>query len=280
MRKAMVRLEHGYFDTVVDGRRKYLTLQGLSRLLRHVIVRFVEQQPKVEFEPYDYSLERAGVIRARLDPSMWVWRADGEISMMGRDKLEGFSEQLAAVLLQRQGATLNDMREVLSKFMAHAQHMKAVQRIPYLALVALYNSVAGDKSVEVTAEASKWIDQELSRPSAPALVVYACFEKEPDWPIKVHVEQFQQYLSARGANSGIRFPKLFETAIRLQLAKRHLAAGDFNAYRESIEDAVDNHPGADALRLFSERQEVDQTLSWRILLPKPSHDETATSSDA
>ena len=40
----------------------FLTLQGLTRLARHVITEFIRRQPKVETEDYDYRYEQSGIV--------------------------------------------------------------------------------------------------------------------------------------------------------------------------------------------------------------------------
>jgi hypothetical protein len=107
---------HGFHESTLVDRTKMLTLQGLSRLMRNVIIEFVSRQPTVANEPYSYGLERAGVIQMRLAPEYWVGRSEGDISGAGRDKLEGFLEQLGLALLQSPGATISDLRSVLTKF--------------------------------------------------------------------------------------------------------------------------------------------------------------------
>ena len=47
-------------DTFLVGRARMLTIQGLARLVRHVINEYIERKPKVKTEVYDYRPERAG----------------------------------------------------------------------------------------------------------------------------------------------------------------------------------------------------------------------------
>ena len=49
-----VTLEHNHGDTATEGRTTHLTLQGLSRLMRSVIIEFVMQQHTLKHEPYNY----------------------------------------------------------------------------------------------------------------------------------------------------------------------------------------------------------------------------------
>ena len=49
-----VTLEHNHGDTATEDRTTHLTLQGLSRLMRSVIIEFVMQQHTLKHEPYNY----------------------------------------------------------------------------------------------------------------------------------------------------------------------------------------------------------------------------------
>ncbi|MBY5927340.1 MULTISPECIES: hypothetical protein [unclassified Halomonas] len=67
-------MPHGHREVVEIERRPVLTIQGLARVTRHTIRRFIADGPKVEIEEYDYSLERAGVVSMQVAPQYWVGR--------------------------------------------------------------------------------------------------------------------------------------------------------------------------------------------------------------
>jgi hypothetical protein len=58
----------GYSETAIIERATHLTLQGLARLMRSVILEFVTRQPLLVQEPYPYRLERSGLVQMRLAP--------------------------------------------------------------------------------------------------------------------------------------------------------------------------------------------------------------------
>ena len=73
----VVVLGHGYGETTLHERKAYLTLQGLSRLMRNVIIEFVSSQPSLDREPYPgYYLERTNIIQLRMAPQYWVGNAE------------------------------------------------------------------------------------------------------------------------------------------------------------------------------------------------------------
>jgi hypothetical protein len=275
-----VTMGHGFSETAIEGRSRMLTLQGLSRLMRHIIMTFVERQPSVDKEAYDYHLELSGVTQVRLVPNYWVGRADGDLSDAGRDKLEGFLEELASHLLQPD-SKITDLTDVLSKFAVQAQNMKAVKRLPYLAIHMMYSALVGPEAVQMTASLQKMAERELDAPSSESLMVHTLFRQLPDWPMDQHRAALDNYRSRRGAKSGIRFPRLFEAAIALDLAERYRAAGNAVVCKGVLSEAADDFPECEALRVFAEGDDVvAQARWWEVLLPKPEPKPNSVGSSA
>ena len=276
----MVTLGSGHFETTIEGRRRMLTLQGLSRLIRHVIVTFVQRQPTVENEAHDYSLELVGIAQVRLAPSFWVARADGDITGAGRDKFEGFLEELATVKMGQPGATITDITEVLKKFVVLAPNMKVDKLRPYLALLVMFNAIAGEKAIPRTAQVEALIQRNLGAPCSEALVAFAFFGEVPEWSLEDHCRQLQDYRRRRGNKSGIRFPRVFEAAVALELAERYRSAGQFERCKEMAGEAADDYPEHTELRRLVGVLAEDTSLRWReVLLPKQEAIESEHSSE-
>ncbi len=85
--KMLTLAEYSEFCVIED--KKWLTLQGLSRLARHVIIEFVMKQKIIEKEPYNYSLERTNIFQVHLAPQYWIAVPDFSEGA-GVQKLEGF----------------------------------------------------------------------------------------------------------------------------------------------------------------------------------------------
>ena len=83
-------------DTVRVEGATLLTFQGISRLARHVTLEFVDRQPKLEVEQYDYSGERHGVVKMPLSPEYWIGDAKNITLNVGTKRLEGFLSQLSS----------------------------------------------------------------------------------------------------------------------------------------------------------------------------------------
>lgn len=262
-----VSMGHNHSEIAIEGRTTHLTLQGLSRLMRSVIIEFVMRQPSVEHEPYDYHLERTGVIQVRLAPEYWIWRTDGDIKMHGRDKLEGFLEQLALCLLKESDFVLTDLRPVLSAATEFIPSLKKQLRLPYLALHVLFNlHVSGQNSVATPAAIAKLIERELNEASPEALITHALSGQTIPWSLDVHQSTLQSYLNRRATASGLRFPRLFEAALALELAERFRAAGNMEECHRVVALAVENHPGHIRLLEFETKLQATVPIIWRDLM--------------
>lgn len=265
----MVAMSHGFNEIASDGRTSNLTLQGLSRLMRSIIIEFVMRQPTVDREPYDYHIEQAGVMQVHLAPQYWVGRAEGELENAGRDKLEGFLQQLEACLLKQPDSAITDMRAVLGEVVGLFPRMSKAKRLPYLVLHALFNfHVSENDAAPTPSTLTSLIKEELSEPSSASLVGHALLEQLVDWPLDVHKRSVTDYFRLRSKASGVRFPRTFEAAISLDLAERYRLAGEENECRAIVGLSVENHPGNFELLQFEKVLDMEVPIIWRdIMLP-------------
>lgn len=264
-----VTLGHSHGETAIEDRTTHLTLQGLSRLMRNVIIEFVMRQPTVLHEPYNYHLERSGVVQVRMAPQYWVGCAEGDISKAGRDKLEGFLEQLASCLLREPDSVVTDLRPVLAVTSEVVPRLEKRLRLPYLALHLLFNMHVTKQNWAVMPSAVEaLIEEELIEPSSEALIAHTLAGQTVQWSLEVHREALKTYLRRRAAANGLRFPRLFEAAITLELAERLRCAGDMEGCRTVVALAVENNPGHTRL-LEAERNLMSAVqISWRdVMLP-------------
>jgi hypothetical protein len=273
----VIVLGHGYGETMLHERIPHLTFQGLSRLMRNVIIEFVMRQPSMAYEAYNYRLERSGIVQVRLAPQYWVGNTNGELRNAGRDKLEGFLEQLAPCLLKEQGAILTDLRPVLSAAAEFVPGSNTALRLPYLAMHDLFNQIvsAGDRAPMPTV-IEKLIRKDFARPSSEALIAHAIAGRVVDWPLEDHRQAVDTYFKRRGKPNGLRFPRLFEAAVSLALAERYRLAGDMDNCRLMVALAVESHPGHQRLLQLETELVPDVPIHGSgILLPPPASDAVA-----
>lgn len=278
----MVTMGHGYAETALDERSTHLTLQGLARLMRSIIIEFVMRQPSVDREPYDYRFERSGVVQVRLAPQYWVGNAEGDIKKAGGRKLEGFLQQLELWLLKQPNVVVTDMRPVLARAVEFIPNTQKQLRLPYLALHFLFNWYTSEQDSAPSPPAIRaLIEQELREPSSESLIAHALSDQSVDWSLEVHQQTVDNYLRRRAAASGLRFPRTFEAALTLDLAERYRLVGDVDACKAMVALAVENHPGHVGLLEFERIFRAEGPISWRnVILPaskEPTSEPVASS---
>lgn len=252
----------------VEG-KTHLTLRGIARLARHVIIEFIRRQPKVKTENYDYSRERAGIMQMPLAPEYWVGNAENVNPASGRRRLEGFLQQLTACMMQENDAVITDLHDLLRKVEGMLSTMSEGSRRPFLALYFLYDSVLPINRKMPNAE---MIDEryksELESPSIESMVTHLLLGAHIDWPIETHRGIHEAYFSQREQKSGLKIPRSLEAGICLVLAERHRAMGDLEVARDCIRKAVENCPGREKLVVLEEEFCPVKELEWqRIMLP-------------
>ncbi|PJH88533.1 MULTISPECIES: hypothetical protein [Pseudomonas] len=273
----VVVLGYGFGETALHERATFLTLQGLSRLMRNVIIEFVKGQPSLTHEEYDYVLERSGVIKMQMAPQYWVGNAEGDLINAGRRKLEGFLEQYVPCILKEEGATLTDLRPVLSAVAELLPDSKKAPRLPYLALYVLFNAVVSEEQrAPISESINRLIQQELSQPSTETLIVCAILGKMINWPLETHHQELENYFKRRRSPSGLRFPRLFEAAMSLDLAERYRLLSNVNKCREMVALAVESHPGHHQLVQMEAEITLDTPILWAdVLIPRSTSGDDA-----
>ena len=67
----------------------FFTYGGLIRLVRHIIINFVEKCEKVEKEDYPWHSELPGTVNIKLSPTIWLGKAKDNDGSRGIANLEG-----------------------------------------------------------------------------------------------------------------------------------------------------------------------------------------------
>jgi hypothetical protein len=259
-----------YSETCLIDSKPWLTIQGLSRLARHVITEFILRQTSVDKEVYDYSLERSGTIQMPLAPQYWVGK-QGIYPGSGSKKLEGFLSQIADHMTKIPNAIVTDLRELLTEVENNIDTLKINDKQSFSALYLLFNGfVSETQRMKNSDKYSTRFEVELSRQIPEALVLNLLFNVTPSWDLSSHYRCLLSYFRTRDNKLAFRAPKVFEAGMILQLAERYRLSNDLTKTIELVAMAVENFPEHDALREFEKNPRLDkQLIVWEdILLPK------------
>ncbi len=264
-------------ETVRIDNQTWFSLQGISRLARHVITAFVFKQPTVEREVYDYSLERSGIVVAPMAPQYWIGNVDNINIDSGAKKLKGFLEQYSQHFLNPKDSTNTDLRPVLNKIESLLHQMKKRERLPFITLYCLFNGLRSEEDrMKGYRDIERRFIGELKAPSPESLIYHLLIDQIPDWELPVHRKSILDYFKARDHHGKIRIPRLFEAGIILTVAERYRLEGHYEDAKEHVSFALENYPENIALRKFEEKYIIDNTIKivWReILLPNEKFDE-------
>jgi hypothetical protein len=260
-------LGHSFTETErIDGITT-LTLQGLSRLARHVIMNFVMTQTTVDQEKYDYSLEEAGIVRAPLAPQLWIGSHENIAPGSGKARLEGFTQLLAPIVQGSTDASMSDLRQLLLTVEKTFATSTKFDRRPFLILHFLFNqSVAPEFQTADFVRVLAPYMAEMSEPSSEAMLAHQIMGQAIDWSLENHQQTHDAYFKRRDRRSGIRFPKLFEVGFSLTLAERYRAMGNMVKARELISLAVENYPGHRALSAFEKAFVETEHINGRAIM--------------
>lgn len=263
----MLSIERSFSESVRIDHRALFTLEGLARLVRHIILEFVKRQPKVETELYDYRHERYGVIQAELAPEYWIGKPGALQADKGRRHLEAFLSQFEGHL--QSGKTITSLQNVMPRIEQILPDATKKQRRPLIALYCLYNNIVPkpDRTAGYQ-EVIRHYQDELAEPCVEGLVTHLLLDMTPAWPVTKHQDIYRRYFDQRNRSSGFRAPALFEAGFGLALAERLRSSGQISAACEVINTVVDNAIGLAGLVAFESGFDTAAAIDWgAILLP-------------
>lgn len=258
-----------YTETCRIANKTWLTLQGLSRLARHVLIEFVMRQNIIEKEQYDYHLERSNIMQVELAPEYWIWQLDFSDGS-GSQKLKGFLSQLASCMEHVPNSTVTELTEVLDEVERKIDSFKKEDKRAYIALyIAYYHFFSDPNKKEKHLKFIKYYEKQILIPCTEGLIITHLLSLTPSWDLQSHYDCITRYFKERDHKGKIRFPKIFEAGMILQLAERYRLNNNETKVIELIGMAVESYPEHAVLRQFEEDYKLESgTICWgQILSP-------------
>ena len=245
----------------------FLTLQGLTRLARHVITEFIRRQPKVETEDYDYRYEQSGIVYVPLvdlNPNFRMHKVNDLTVNSGRTRFEGFLSQVVSCLHKEENSAVTDIGEMLLKAVGMFPNMNPDQRKPFLALCILFKALVSPKSQpNGDMKLDKNYINEIKSPSPEAMLVHLLLNSVPEWTVEVHQQVYTEYLGIYGRKNGLKAPPSLVAGCALELAERYRTADDVEGALELIASAVENYPGHEPLLSLESTFDPRTPINWR-----------------
>jgi len=257
---------YGYHDVVYCDRWATLSFQGLAKFTRRAIRGFVKESPKVEAEAYNYHMERAGVIQAKMHPSTWLHLPLASASE-GKIRFEGLLTVVVEMFSSAEDPALPDLRGVMKDIERVVPQAAEKVRVPLVAQYHLYNHMLEEDLR--TPGYEDWLAK-FTRPESPAASEWVAARSLTGHPIELSLEAHQSaldsYFARRSKPGGLHAPPFVEVAMCLVLADRYHQLGRTGECQQAIAQAISAAPQVDFLRDLVVSADRTQPIEWRRYL--------------
>ena len=249
----------------------FLTFSGLARLVRHVLICFVERQPLLQREEYPgWRSELPGVIEGRLAPRYWVGRTDNLRKEQAVSRFNGFLSHLASHI-QQAPLELPDVRPLMQEIESLVPQCSPSDRRVWLSLYCLFNCIIREAD-----RRPKW-EQFLAKyePDTTCCAIELLASRTVllngfPWTVAECEQEFERYLKAKYKARAINLPRIVEVAIMAEIANMHLTAGATDGFRRWIDRAVLDAAGSfDTQAYLQECRETSTGVSLVKILRIP-----------
>lgn len=233
-------------DTLQFEGRAVLSLEGLTRVARHVITAFVERSPDDLDSSFDYRDHLPGVVRVQFAPQYWIAQAASFTPATAPNYLNGFLEIL---LSPEPSKALPDLSPVLEKIegLLSAEN-NPDRRRPMVALYGLWDLLLPPAHRRPDADAMRGrFASDLDDATIVSFAVHVLASSPIEWEITDLLSLVERRRDELRRGKGQQLPARLDTALLLVTAGRSWDEGDHAAAKDLVAEAVESLPGEDAL---------------------------------
>ena len=253
------------------GNEPYFTFSGLARMVRHVLLRFIERQPVLITEEYPkWRLELPNIYEARMAPKYWIARTDNLHSNQAISRFNGFLSHFVSHV-SHTPLMLPDIRPLMAEIEKLVPQSSPTDKRAWLSLYWLCNCVIAKSDRRPNWE--KFLAKYESETDICSIEVMAgsvIIGSPFQWSIEECEEVFEQYLKQKFKARAINLPISIEVAIMGEFANMWLKNEDVEKYNywidRAILDAAGSHHFQTNLRECKEAQAI---IKPHILLQYP-----------
>ncbi len=233
---------------------RILTLAGLWRLTRHVVMRFVADAPKTQPEPWDYWGALPGQVQLQLAPQYWIGNAEAFDDWSAAR----FNGAVEALLSWRSGESNDGFN--LTAVVDKIEH--TVPRLPdgdaKTTMVALHvlwhDSLRPQDRSTIAAEFIEKYGSCLDLPTPMAFTVgVLCDRGIPVWTADQWSELASSRHAARRTGKEDPLPATIDALLQLEAADQLEAAGRHEEAVALAANAVEESPGNAAIIAWEQR---------------------------
>lgn len=223
LKPIMKQLQIGSFsdksDAVEWEHAVYFTYGGLMRLVRHIIINFVEKCEKVEHEDYPWYTELPGIVTVELSPTIWLGKAKDNDGSKAIANLEGFLQ-----CMENDPKNVPNINECLERYLTHFSEIKKNNKAAVLALCWIYILLVSNLDEEYKEKMISNLKLHLDMISECNIYNILLFTITPfnylevDWTTDDMIIEVNKYNKNKFKKNHIKLPNKAETSIYLMIA--------------------------------------------------------------
>jgi hypothetical protein len=248
-------------DAITIDSRQVLSLEGLNRLCRHVIRRYVERASTDLDGAFNYRTALPGIVRMPLAPQYWIAQAGGLLVDRAPAVFHGFLEVLLPLLRGDSKELPVDMTDVLERVeKVLPGEASAAKRRPLLALYLLWHRLVPPEFHRPSPDAilDRFLADFDESPNITTFAVGLILDIEVPWTIDELEDLVAERVNDLSRGRGQPLPVLFDAALHLTLARELWKDGRAEDALRAVGRAVETVPGDAKLIAFEEQANADR----------------------
>jgi len=246
----------------------YLTFNGLLRIAHTVLLDFVEGQPYLEEEEYDWVSELPGRVTLKVAGQYWIWQHEN----FSRDRSAGWLSDFLSVWLQTlttEEPVMPDLRPLLVKFESLLGGASVTQRAQMLTIHVLYNLRMAPKFQSPDHETVYRENEHLfDACRIETMVLKVLTGREWPWDAEDCARAHEAYAEGKFDKQGLLLPWSLEVAVMSYVADKYREAGQEDEFacwcRRALLESAGKADWQDHIRAVQEEgQDVDLNIFVR-----------------
>jgi len=247
---------------LIDGSGTMLTLEGIWRLVRHVIRTFVADSPKGVDTTFNWHRALPGRATLRWAPQYWIADAASFSKDNAPDRLAGLAEVFVETIAER-GEGVPSLTDVLVRIEELVPGLaKSDERTAMIAIYWMWHHLMAPE--EHRPDAQQFLQKHSANLDHPSVITFLASNASgtglPEWTTDEYLALAEARHADRSRRRHFRMPAQFDAALQVQAADLLEADGRHELALRHAAWAVEELPGDEML------------IDWEAQLRAGEHD--------